>query len=66
MNRRSTVLTMVAGAIASVSKTFLPTVPNFNERKVKYNNYKTGGKPFTRGKRSKSLKTRANRRKAKR
>ncbi len=62
MNRRSTMLTMVAGALASVSDSLKPT-NDHNQRTVKVLSYKKGGKPFTRGKRSASLRSRANRRK---
>lgn len=59
-------LTMVAGALASVGGSMLPSMSKtYGQTSVRHNNYKTGGKPFTRGKRDKSLKVRANRRKAK-
>lgn len=58
-------LSMIAmGILSSVGNALSPT-NDYNERSVKVMGYKTGGKPFTRGKRSRSLKVRANRGKAK-
>lgn len=54
----------VAGLIGNIGEFVKPT-QNYNQRKVKVLGYKTGGKPFTKGKRSKSLKTRSNRLKSK-
>ena len=64
MNRRNSVAMMIAGAMASVGGgSILNNAQQPMYKKVL--SYKKGGKPFTRGKRSKSLRTRANRRKAK-
>ena len=57
-------MAIVAGALGSIGDFVMPA-QNYNQRKVKVLGYKTGGKPFTKGKRSKSLKTRANKLKAK-
>ena len=64
MNNRKNLMAIVSGALGSIGEFISPT-QNYNQRKVKVLGYKTGGKPFTKGKRSKSLKTRSNRRKAK-
>jgi len=58
-------LSVVAGAMAALENVFMPTKMDYNQRSTRVLNYKKGGKPFTRGVRSKSLKTRANRRKSK-
>ena len=64
MNMRSILLSTVAGAMTFASD-FLRTKHNYSQRRVRVNTYKTGGKAFTKGNRSKSLKTRSNRLKAK-
>jgi len=64
MNKRHILLSTLAGALSNMGNFMMPT-KNYNQRAVKVLGYKTGGKPFTRGKRSKSLKIRANRSKAK-
>ena len=57
---------MLAGIIGSIGGTMMSTQNiDYNSRQVRHNNYKTGGRPFTRGSRSKSLKVRANRGKSK-
>jgi len=57
---------MVAGLVASIGGTMMPTQNrDYNSRQMRVLSYKTGRRPFTRGKRSKSLKVRANRGKAK-
>ena len=64
MNNRKNLMAIVVGALGSIGDFVMPT-QNYNQRKVKVLGYKTGGRPFTKGKRSKSLKTRANKLKAK-
>jgi len=64
MNKRHILLSTIAGALGSLGSLMLPT-KDYNQRPVRVLGYKTGGRPFTKGKRSKSLKTRANRLKAK-
>ena len=57
---------IVTGAIGLIGGIVAPTMKNdYTQRKTRVLSYKKGGKPFTRGARSKSLKIRANRSKAK-
>lgn len=60
---KSRVLLSIVGALSSVGNMMIPTT-DYTQRKVRALGHKKGGKPFTRGARSKSLKIRANRRKA--
>jgi hypothetical protein len=64
MKMRNILLSTAAGAMTFAGD-FLRIKQNYSQRKVRVNTYKTGGKAFTKGKRSKSLKTRANKLKAK-
>jgi len=54
----------VAGLLGNFGN-FSMQKQNYQQRKVRVNTYKTGGKAFTKCKRSKSLKTRSNRLKSK-
>lgn len=63
---KSRISAMVAGLVSSIGGSMMPSMnKEYGQTSVRHNNYKTGGKPFTRGKRSRSLKVRANRGKAK-
>ena len=55
---------ILAGALASFGSSVMPT-NDYTQRKTRVLSYKKGGSPFTRGARSKSLKVRSNRQKAK-
>lgn len=51
---------------AGLANILMPTMNKIHgQTSIRVMNYKHGGKPFTRGKRSKSLKIRSNRQKAK-
>jgi len=63
---KSRMSAMVVGLLSLASESMMPTAQKkYGQTTVRHNNYKTGGRPFTRGKRDKSLKVRANRGKAK-
>ena len=64
MNKRNILMATFAG-LSTFAGNFLKVKQDYSQRKVIVNTYKTGGRSFTRGKRSKSLKTRANKSKAK-
>jgi len=55
---------MLAGVLGMIGGAMMPS-NDYTQRKTKVLGYKTGGKPFTRGRKTKSLRTRANRSKAK-
>ena len=64
MNMRNILLSTVAGAMTFAGD-FLKIKQRYSIGKIRVNTYKTGGKAFTKGKKSKSLKIRSNRLKAK-
>ena len=65
MNRKSLMLTSLASLMGSFGGTQIPIKNDYNQRSIRVLSYKKGGKPFTRGRKTASLRSRSNRLKAK-